>query len=240
MSECRASDAIPVGRRFRLAATAVLTAAGLILAGCAASPDSQPRPTASGTPVAVFIGDSYTAGFGASGPKLSWASMVAEDEGWKAVNLGRGGTGYLTTSGLNGCGKDYCPNYQEMVADAVKAGPDVVIVAGGQNDFTAFSQDPAAVRAAIQATFTALRKGLPDARIVAVGPSIPAATAAGPTAMSFETAVKEASAQVGGSHISLLDPPVFTDAMILPDGAHVDDAGHAAIANRVEEALAAG
>ena len=224
--------------RLTLAATMVLTAGLLLTSGCAAAEPPPPSPTPEKPPVVAFIGDSYTTGYGTTDPTLAWASLVAEQEGWKALNLGRGGTGYLTTSGVNGCGKEYCPNYQEMVTDAVNARPDIVVVGGGQNDFTLFSEDADAVRAAIGATFTALREGLPDARIIAVGPSIPAATPGGPTATAFEAAVKDAVEAVGGSHISLLDPPVFTDAMILPDNAHVDDAGHAAIAARVEEALA--
>ncbi|GHD42121.1 hypothetical protein GCM10008097_07670 [Mycetocola manganoxydans] len=212
--------------------------AGLGLSGCASPAVSAPAPTKATQPIAVFIGDSYTSGYGASIPTLAWASLVASGEGWKAVNLGRGGTGYLATSGLNGCGKEYCPNYQEMVAEAVKNRPDVVVVAGGQNDFTAFTEDPDATRAAIEATYDSLREGLPDARIIAVGPSIPAARAAGPTSTTFDALVKEAAESVGGSHISLIDPPIFTAAMILPDAAHVNDEGHAAIAARIEEALA--
>jgi lysophospholipase L1-like esterase len=214
-----------------------LALAAVVLAGCAATAAPTPSPTPEKPPVAAFIGDSYTHGFGATRPALAWASIVAAEEGWKAVNLGRGGTGYLTTSGLNGCGQEYCPNYQEMVAEAVKARPDIVVVAGGQNDFSAYSQDPDAVGAAIDATYATLREELPDARIIAVGPSIPTAAPAGPTATGFDAAVKEAAEGVGGTHISLIDPPVFTDAMILPDRAHVGDEGHAAIAKRVEQAL---
>jgi lysophospholipase L1-like esterase len=223
-------------RRMPLLTVALAMSAGL-LSGCAPTAAPAPNPTREKPAVAAFIGDSYTSGHGASSPTLAWASMVAAEEGWKVVNLGRGGTGYLTTSGVNGCGEEYCPNYQEMVPEVVKARPDVVVIAGGQNDFTAFSQDPDAVRSAIEATYTAVRQELPDARILAVGPSIPSAAPPGPTATGFDAIVQEAAEAVDATYISMLDPAVFTDAMILPDGGHVNDDGHAAIAERVLAAL---
>ena len=39
---------------------------------------------------AVFIGDSYTRGTGASSPALRWTSLVAAARGWQEQNLGLG------------------------------------------------------------------------------------------------------------------------------------------------------
>src|SRR5215218_5209230 len=102
--------------------------------------------------VAVFIGDSYTQGSG------KWPELVSKAQGWRQVNLGRGGTGYqarLTgAAARKGCGLNDCPSFAEMAAVAVKRRPDVVVVAGGRNDRGVH------IDAAVHETVTTLRDGL--------------------------------------------------------------------------------
>lgn len=197
-------------------------------------PESTVTPEAAVVaPRAVFIGDSYTQGTGASDKETTrWTSLVAANKGWEQINLGRGGTGYVTTSGVNGCGKEYCPSYPEMIAEAVAAQPDLVVVAGGQNDLRAMADTPDVVIAGINTTYSSLRAALPGARIIAVGPST--ASTVNNTVIALDEAVKAAAAANGAEYISLLDPAVLTPEMIAPDGSHANDAGHAAIAARVE------
>ncbi len=197
----------------------------------------QDRATPTATPHAVFIGDSYTHGTGASSPELRWSTLVAKDRGWNEINLANGGTGYLTTAGLNGCGKASCPAYLDVVPQAVADRPDIVVVAGGQNDFTAYAAQPEPVVAAIDRTYRTLRADLPDAEIIAVGPST--AGAVNPTVRAMDEAVRAAAAAVDARYISLIDPePVIQPDMVVADRAHVNDAGHAAIAGRVIAGLA--
>ncbi len=188
-----------------------------------------------GEKVAVFLGDSYTQGVGAGSPEARWASVVAATEGWREVNLGRGGTGYLATAGAEGCGQPYCPNYLQTLPDVLSAAPDVVVVAGGQNDLAAFGSEPAVVVAQIDATFRALRTALPWVTIIAVGPSSPGE--AGESTRALDAEVRRGAEAADAVYVSLLDPPAITKDMVLPDGAHVGDAGHAAIAGRVLDAL---
>jgi lysophospholipase L1-like esterase len=220
-------------------------------AGCAATPPpvsdkvakyyednsslpATPKAVEVTQPVAAFIGDSYTQGTGASAGK-NWVQLAASASGLSAVNLGRGGTGYVAVSGLSGCGLEKCPAYPDMVAQAVAAKPSVVVVAGGQNDFLDFARDPEAVKAAVRKTYTDLRAALPKAKIVAVGPSTPWEVSA--SVREFDKVVQDAATSVKASYVSLLEPNVITKAMILPDGAHVNDTGHKAIAERVGAAL---
>lgn len=226
---------------------AVLTAAVIALAGCASEPPpvstkvqdayekgaTLPPPTAK--PLAVFIGDSYTQGAGATTDDKTWVAQVATAMGWGYDNLGRGSTGYLSTAGADGCGYDVCHNYQQMSEAAIAAEPSVVVVAGGQNDFSAFGKDPAKVTTAIKATYTKLRKSLPKTRIIAVGPSTPWEIT--PEVGDMDSVVREAAASVKAEYISLLDPNVISPAHVLRDKTHVNDAGHAAIAKRVISAL---
>lgn len=154
--------------------------------------------------------------------------------GWIEENYGRGGTGFVTTNSYLGCGLEYCPTYPEMVPEVVAAAPDVVVVAGGQNDFDAFAVDPEGVRTAIVETYVGLRAGLPDAEIVAVGPST--TWGVDDIAIRFDAIVREDAASVGATYVSLLDPYVIDPAFVLADG-HVNNDGHRAIAERVVATL---
>lgn len=186
-------------------------------------------------PVAVFLGDSYTQGTGASVPSKRWTTLVAKSFKWEEANDGRGGTGYLSTADANGCGLSFCPNIESMTDRAIEAAPAVVFVAGGQNDFGPFVENPDAVKASIAATYAKLRKALPKAKIVAVGPSTP--WNVDHPVIGLDAAVEKAAKTVGGTYVSLLSPNVIKKEFVLPDGGHVNDAGHQAIAERVISAL---
>ena len=156
---------------------------------------------------------------------------MAHDAGWTEVNQGQGGTGYVTTAGFTSCGQDHCPAYPDRVADIAAAAPEVVVIAGGQNDRWALATDPALVQAAVDRTFSLLREGLPNARLIAVGPS----TAEPATALitDLDGWVRAAADRVGAEYVSLLDPVVIQSDMVAADRVHVNDAGHRAIADRV-------
>lgn len=181
---------------------------------------------------AVFLGDSYTAGVGTTSTDKRWTTLVASAEGWDEINDGEGGTGFVATATQEGCGKTFCGGYPTRVAALIKERPDVVVIAGGQNDFPQYAIDPAPVQQAITSVYSTIRKALPDATIVAVGPSKPGPTDAITRAM--DTDVQKAARSVNATYVSLISPAVIKASMITEDGGHVDDAGHAAIAARVE------
>jgi lysophospholipase L1-like esterase len=221
----------------------IVAVSALVLAAIALSPRDSPASgedtksaisTKSFT-TAAFIGDSATQGAGASGPETRWVTLVATAEGWEPLNLGRSGTGYLSSAEPTVCGKTKCPNYQEMARIAVVQKPDVVLVSGGQSDFDMFAKDPAAVTAAISSTYDVLRAGLPDATIYAIGP-----LTTGPinkATIAFDAAVRDAATKAKATYVSLLEPNVVKSSFIGPDGVHLNDAGYAALAARVEEAV---
>jgi lysophospholipase L1-like esterase len=196
-------------------------------------PDSAaPAPSAgSGDTTAVFLGDSYTKGWGASKQSLRWSTLVAAGAGWVEVNQGQGGTGFVTEAGVGGCGLEYCPPYVERVAGVIAEHPDVVVIAGGQNDLSAFAADPDAVRAAITETYQRIREGLPEARIIAVGPSLPQPD--DPRIEKIDEWVRAVAKTVDADYVSLIDPTLIDPDMITSDHVHVNDDGHRAIANRV-------
>jgi lysophospholipase L1-like esterase len=203
-----------------------LAALCLILAGCA-------NYVQASAPKAAFIGDSITAGYGASSEPMRWTSLVSQKMGWIEHNFGRGGTGYLATSSREGCGLDFCPNYLGMLDEVASSDPDIVVVAGGENDMAEFAGGP--VSGAITDTFNGLRERLPNARIIAVGPFARDITS---SVTAFDLVVQDAARAIGGEYVSLIAPnPVVQEDMFLADGAHINDSGYAAIADRITSVL---
>ena len=198
----------------------------LILAGCS-------NYVQASAPKAAFIGDSITAGHGASSEQTRWTSLVSQKMGWIEHNFGRGGTGYLATSSREGCGLDFCPNYLGMLDEVASSDPDIVVVAGGENDMAQFASGP--VSGAITDTFNGLRERLPNARIIAVGPFARDITS---SVTAFDLVVQDAARAIGGEYVSLIAPkPAVQEDMFTADGVHVNDSGHAAIADRITSVL---
>ncbi|PXA70024.1 SGNH/GDSL hydrolase family protein [Cryobacterium arcticum] len=187
-------------------------------------------------PVAAFVGDSYTTGTGATVKvKTRWTALVSAEMEWKEVNLGRGGTGYATTSGRSGCGKEYCPSFVEMIPEVLAVDPDVVFISGGRSDIRAWDADPSIVIAAITQTYADMRSAVPDARIIAVGPAVSGTVTQ--DAIDMDLAVESAATAVGAEFISLLNPSVLDASLLSGDRIHPNNAGHSAIARRIVEGL---
>ena len=183
---------------------------------------SIPKPS----PVAVFLGDSYTQGGDV------WTSLVSAKQGWREVNLGRGGTGYVATSSQQGCGLNYCPKYDEMIPEAVKAKPDVVVVAGGRNDGSADAK-------AIRTFYQDLRTQLPNAKIYAISPL----WASGETP-AFIVAqgqdVKASVEAVGGTFLDVGQPFKGRPDLISSDAVHPNEAGYKVLGEDVLRLLGSG
>jgi lysophospholipase L1-like esterase len=179
----------------------------------------------------IFIGDSFTVGTGASDNTKRWTAIVSKTEGWHQVNLGHAGTGYSKTSS-SGCDGSGCPNFAQMVQEAAATNPGRVVVAGGQSDF---SLDFAEVEPAIKKTYADLRAALPNATIIAVGPS--AVGNVTQKISDFDNAVQQAASAIGAQYVSLINPDVLDESMTSAGNTQMNDAGQAAIAQRVIESL---
>jgi len=203
-----------------LLAVVTLVATSLALLRSSALPAAGPMPTSTWTPsiakpspVAVFIGDSYTAPAG--GGIVMWTTLVAAKKGWLEVNLGRGGTGY--------------GSYGQVIPDAVKAKPDLVMVAGGRNDGSVDSL-------AIRTFYQDLRAQLPNAKIYAMSPLWDSTAAPAFIALQgheVEAAVKA----VGGTFLDVGQPFQGRPELITNDHVHPNATGHQVLAQAVSELL---
>lgn len=195
------------------------------------APTPTPTPTPSPTPtpdppVAVFVGDSYTTGEGASSSAKRWSTLVADEMGWTERNVAQGGTGYVSRNA-----EISKRSYREQLWSAPRAGVRFVVIAGGQNDFGELREDPEQVFEAVADAFELAHRRFPDAEIIAVGPSTP--WDIGLEARALDSAVRAAAEEQEATYVSLLDPDVVPERFVHPDGVHVTDKGYAAIARRV-------
>ncbi|WP_062521678.1 SGNH/GDSL hydrolase family protein [Demequina silvatica] len=225
-----------------LAMAMVLVAVGALwMVNSAASSRAAASAAASPADTAVealFIGDSYTVGTGASSDAKRWTTLVAKEQGWEEINYGLGGTGYSATSGVEGCAEEFCDTFAGTVEAAAADGvePDVVVISGGQNDTVLWWDDPDAVTLDIDETYRIARATFPQARIIAVGPHLPGAPRG--WKFDFDAAVAAAAEPVGAEFISLLAPKAVKFRLYdAGDGVHVNDEGHRLIAKRVLEGL---
>lgn len=188
---------------------------------------ATPLPTKAAPVKVASIGDSYSAGSGATNLDLGWVQQLGRNQAWQLQNFARGGTGYVAgtkdpVKAKDACNREACPSYGEMIAEAKTFGPEVVIVSGGRNDYAIETEDEVT---AIKGFYASLRQELPNAKIVAFSPlwdddpapaSIPA----------IATAVKESVTAVGGVYLDSGQPLQGKPELLASDSKHPNDAGY--------------
>jgi lysophospholipase L1-like esterase len=182
----------------------------------------------------AFLGDSYTGGSGEGGVGATgWPAIVSAAQGWSFDRNGplfnaQGGTGYVQAGGEK-------QPYSGRVDAVIAANPTTVIVAGGIND-EGYSLEE--ISSAANDVFSRLRTGLPDANIIVVGPFYPSSPPS-EKIQQVRDAVFEAALANGITNV--IDPLPWLDSPgieIGSDGIHPTDAGHQAIADQMNAALA--
>lgn len=196
---------------------------------------AQPRPNvtfipkgtveAPAPPTVLFIGDSYSAGAGASAPELRWTTLASAEHGWSEQNRALGGTGYVKTAGPEGCGLDYCGTYREVIDGVTDTSPDIVIVSGGRND----GQPAATYAQTVADTIAAVRAKWPETQIVVTSP-IWDDDAPPRWFGDVIAATQSAAASSGATWLDLGQPLAGDAALVVEDSIHPSDAGYAAIA----------
>ena len=202
------------------------------------SPSSAPKPTFTIPPEnseALFVGDSYTEGSGASTARLAWAHLVSKQMGWKATYAGVGGTGFTWGGGDKGDDGETISERVVKLSKREGLQPKVVVLQGGQNDWRA---DADIVAVSVADAVGLARKAWPDATVIVFGPAAPQ-----PLATSIEridASVEEGAIEADALSINPARGRWFTANNSREfdfDTAHVNDGGHALIADRFIAAL---
>lgn len=183
----------------------------------------------------LIIGDSYAQGTGASNDAAKWTTILAKDQGWDAVVDGIGGTGFTWGGGDDGqAGNVYSARIKKHAQDP-SLKPSLVILEGGQNDYRA---DAADLTHAVADDVASVRAAWPAAQVIVVGPAAPEPLATDIERM--DTSVQAGAIRAQAFSINPRATKWF-DEKNSPgfnfDGAHVNDGGHALIAQKIGEAL---
>jgi lysophospholipase L1-like esterase len=186
----------------------------------------QPLPDA---PRLVFIGDSLTVGMFALAETTCFRSLVTQQSGRPSSNL----------AAYGGQSKDV---YLPAVAEAQG---DVFVVELGTNDASGYPTgvpvDPSAFEANLRAIAAAARTGNEDCRLMFL-----TVWQLAPRRTAYDRRVAAVAADYGGHLVrisAIRDDPAYSGPAGVPtafgvsDGAHPNDAGHAALAAAVEAAL---
>jgi lysophospholipase L1-like esterase len=218
----------------------LLIVAGLVAVGVLARPALADRKSAAYTAPAApsseaapqqlsvaFLGDSYVAGTGTDSASKSFARVASRTLGWAPVDVfAVGGTGYATPPETN---------YMSRVSGVISVHPDIVVVSGSRNDMGATT----AVAANARSVFTAIKAGLPDARLLVIGPmwtsdDIPQQI------RDLNEVLRQAAQESGAVFFDALAPTSWLPGdpgEIAPDGVHPTELGHQIIARAFVDAV---
>ncbi|WP_322080184.1 SGNH/GDSL hydrolase family protein [Burkholderia cenocepacia] len=116
-------------------------------------------------PRCIFLGDSFTAGSGASAATVTnYVNAFADAMGWDDVwASGVGGTGYLNPGAAN------VTFAQRVQRDVIAYAPEIVFVVGGLNDYNGYTT--AQIQTAATALYQTIIAGIPGV-LLCVAPNI--------------------------------------------------------------------
>jgi lysophospholipase L1-like esterase len=184
----------------------------------------------------VFFGSSTTAGSGTSATEKSWTHRVASALGWVEVN--RGLSGSMLTHRLD----EPIPSGEGRAGEVIREAPDGVVVMYGANDAAARwpigdERTPGTFHHAAAALLQRLRAALPHALLVVCTPQPAAALA--PDARPRYDAVLEVEARRVGAVFVPAHRAFGPERLpaLSADTIHLNDAGHAVLADFVTEVL---
>lgn len=160
-------------------ALAIAVLVGLAVSSCAtgtvppaAAPSAAaalPQSTTDAEPLALFIGDSYTAG--ESSAELSYACRAAVAMGWICALSARGGTGYISGGAANRWSDPHAGkslSFSERIPRlAAQYDPAYVLLDGGRNDLFPPRED---TYAEMLSTIVEARRAWPRAQVVFIRP----------------------------------------------------------------------
>lgn len=208
----------------------------------------SPTPTATATaqglgiqlpsePVLLILGDSYTAGVGAAPADQGWAYLVAGSLGYPTNIEGVPGTGFAWGGGAQ---DELALEYEvrlQTIAEDPSFVPNLLILQGGQND--SLISNPEEIQRATAQTIESARRFWPGVQVVVLGPSAPRPFAEELAAAN--SAVRAGAEAANVPFIDAYEAGWFTGANSPGfdfDGAHVNTAGHAHMAEKFLESWA--
>src|SRR6266567_4582635 len=205
----------------------------IVLLACGGSQTAGSSSTPTPTPIPspqlgmAVLGDSIASGssYGGRG-STGWPYLVAQQLGLRSLLCAQPGTGY-TTGDPSGSGKAYTAGTR--LNCVVESRPDIVIVEGSRNDDDGAKTEQAAIE-----VLGKLRKELPQAKFIVIGPFYLDKTDGGTTPVN--EAVKAAAMSLGLTYVDTIKAGWFSGSarrFVADDGIHPTDEGHRYLASLV-------
>jgi lysophospholipase L1-like esterase len=193
-----------------------------------------PGPT---RPSALFVGDSFYAGSGTSGPDAAYACLTAQMMDWVCNLDAQGGTGYVADGSPNDA--NFGPFAERLPDDFTRYRADVIIVDGGRNDVNA---DVNGVHTAAANYLRAVRSNWPKATLVVVVPAYMASTPQNfPFGVELGQRLRDTLQPLGGILIDPMAdgwiPATNVGALMSADGVHPNPDGHRYLAEHLRDEL---
>lgn len=185
-------------------------------------------------PVALWFGDSFTAGTGATGQGTAESCLTSVALGYVCALDAQGGTGYVADGQVNS--KSFQPLGKRLPETASQyQHPDLIVIDAGRNDGTA---PIAEVEAAAARYYNGIEKAYPNKPVVLIAPYF---MGDGPGAFADLRAWMRQQAKA--RDWVFIDPIAegwtrSWSGLVIADGVHPSPAGHKAIAERLSAALA--
>lgn len=184
---------------------------------------------------ALFLGDSYSVGVGATPWTNGFVYKVSEHYDWRVFNYAARAVGYLkgdtetSLPKLSHClSPQGCPHLIEQFEIALQAGvsPDIVFVSGGRNDAPG-----ATFEAAVQALLDDIQLKAPHAKIFVTSP-----ISYGPEQKVMADKVQIVRDACRDRHVTFIElgAPLLTHTGLLyRDQIHPSNRGHQLLANKI-------
>lgn len=200
-------------------------------------PKPTPAPTAPriefgpGSKV-MFVGDSWSAGTGASVHTNGYAYKLGEAMGWEVDVQAVGATGYLNpgTSGKN-------ETYENRVQSLPDGSPDLIIVQGSVNDQ---NKPTFGMEEAVLAVIIELRVKYPHAQLVIFGPT-PSTVPYNQNLVVMDKILQNVAKVSRTNYISPIQGQWLIadnyDELMNHQNRHPNNAGHAYLARKLRTAL---
>lgn len=204
-----------------------VAAAVLLSTGAPGGAAPAPIPPAAthlvaGRPLVAFLGDSWTAGVGATG-RRGYVVRTAGRLGWGYADLGVGGSGYSVPGPHHSL-------FVQRIPQLVALHPDLVVVQGSLNER---HSTPVRLAAAAASTLTRLRGALdPGTPVLVVG----AAYNPGTPDLTIDWINDAISSAAAGAGLPFVNPAAAGwldphDPRLWSDTIHPDDRGHQLVAD---------
>ena len=187
------------------------------------SPSASAQPSVEAIK-AVFFGDSFAEGKGASAPDKRFTTVLSTSFGWTEDNRAHAGTGYLRSSQTNDCAGAPCQGFAAQVAGLAADPPAVVLISGGANDINLPAGE---VETAVQETLRTLKTAAPSAKVYVINPWWDGRPM--PEGLAPRTAAISAAAAAAGATFIDIGQPLRDNPALLTDG-EANDRGHARLA----------